>query len=459
MVRLRGALIIEKEKVVPEIINKLKQLLSFLNPFDKVTVFRAYKESSKYLVVPRGSSEIAKILEDSPIVPELTDSSAEISTVLGYDLREYQTNSMSEIVSYLTAKEYGEVLLTAKTGSGKSYSIAWVIAQIKQKTLIVSHLTMLNEQMCDEMSSNLNASVRVLTSKDSSRDLPDISIASFALLDSNPELLKSLRSHIGLLIVDELENMITSTRLEVIFKLSYKFGIFMSATPTKELMQHTPAIHYVAGSKIITMTPDPRYCITVDMVMLDYRHLSWVAPPMHLRKKSLNAFYKNNKIISDVVKLCKVLSEKQGVIWIIADYKKLQDALKNQLESIGISSEIIRAETTKTKRKLVVKRVKSQDIDVIIGSAPFSAGLSFPTLQYGIRLMPHSSSEELLQQQLGRLERYADFKEHTNPIWFDFYFNGDLESSSYYRQQYYNRREGQLKLLKLSEILDGSILK
>jgi superfamily II DNA or RNA helicase len=372
-----------------------------------------------------------------------------------YNLLEYQREPITKLTDYLLGNSgYAQCLLSAGTGSGKTYSMAYVINKLNTKTLILSHLTMLGIQMFAEISKNLtDIDIAILTN--TTDKLPDIAISSFQLLAQNPELLQRISDNYGLVIVDEAENCVSESRLKVLFSLRPKYQIYLTATPTKELVQQTKAVEYLYGNVMFLMQQPEDKKIHSRHIMLDYRHLTWQSPAMqNMYKVSLGKFIRDKGIADDVIKLCRILIDKnyQGTYWIVADLNKVQDYLKVRLDAIGISTEIIRGGVSNKKRETILHNIQEDKVKILIGSAPLSAGISIPRLSIGIRLMPNSSSEELLTQQKGRLNRFTEFKATQSPIWFDFVISGSLIYGARKRYSMYKNSVHGAKFVTLENI-------
>lgn len=457
---ITGGVLLPLKQLSQDQIQEIQQKLTFENPFEEGKFTYGFRRSQNYLVVPKGFlPELKEILGTISVTEKTTNSPVSFTLKDNFQLRPYQQEAEQKMVEVL--KDNHSVLLTAPTSAGKSFSLTSVIQKLKQKTLILAHLSMLIKQMKAEMEQNSNAKVLELTSKTTLDEIlnADIILSTFSLLNYNKDLNKTLAEHIGTLVVDETENMISDTRISVLFYLRPKYSIFMSATPSKELMQQTPLLFYFIGNQKINMKVSEEYIITPEVVMLDYRHLRWQSPDDKNRyKSSLWVFYKREKIPNDLAKLAKVWYDtKQGCQWVIIDLTKAQDYMKNLLSAEGIPEEaiaIIRGTTSAKQREKILNQIKEGTVRALIGSKPLSAGVSIGNLSIAYRLMPHSSSDELLIQQIGRLKRYADFKQRQKPVWCDLAISGSLEYGGKRRFAYY-KKHYDVRLINLKELIDA----
>ena len=435
-IKVTACLSIPKSTLPIESLESLRNELSFPNPFDNTDVFYGFQEDEEYITIPRGYP-IGKVYCDLTV-----DSKAFYSLVDGFNLRDYQEAAEDSILGFLRTATVANsnILLTAKTGSGKSYMLSSVLQKLGLKAIFLSHLSMLSTQLHKELSANTTADVRILSS--ANMELGDINICTFQLLHSNRELLDVVANNCSVLVVDETENIASTSRLAVLYALCTKVNIFVSATPTRELVQRTGLIEKLVTHTVEMLQPE-EHRVKLKYIMLDYRHLSWQSPmdPNHY-KTSYGAFLNKHKILKDTAELCSALSERMGVIWIIATLEKTHKTLRECLEKLGIPVASIQGSTSKKSRSKILYDIQQGRLKVIISSAPMSAGISIPEISCGIRLEPHSSSDELLEQQEGRCVRYAPFKSHQDTLWIDFGFSGSLEFSGKKRFKHYQQTNG-----------------
>ena len=226
---------------------KIADILTFPNPFEPEEEFRGYIVDKGVMIVPRHTPSIV------PTKLKFPNNPIAISVSSKFSLRDYQVDPTTEMIDYLTG-DSGECLLRADTGSGKSFSLGYVIQGVGQRTLVLAHLSMLTQQMYDELSSNINGDVRILDGKN--KELGDVNICTFQFLHANPDLVDLLAKEIGFVVVDECENLLSDSRIAIFLKLQAKYQLLMSATPTRELIGRTPMIQYIVGNNIVLMEPN-----------------------------------------------------------------------------------------------------------------------------------------------------------------------------------------------------------
>lgn len=417
----------------------IKETLTFYNPFEPTEVFLGYVEKDGLVKFPRASIKNLDS-EFSKTIDKTVSSVSNFKTKPGFALKDYQEVAEQEILEYISKTKNVEalnILLSAATGSGKTYMLSSVLSKLGQKVLFLSHLSMLSDQVALELKANTTASISILNR--GTVELSDINIATFQLLNNNPELLNVIANEVSVLVVDETENMASASRIAVLFQLRVKVAIFVSATPTKELVKRTKLIESFITHKV-TMESEG---IPIIYAMLDYRAKTWDAPYDKMQyRSSLFTFLKTEKILDDVIDLTKLLVSYEGTVWIIASLDKLHRYLEAKFDKLKIPCRSIQGATSKKLRNEVLSGIERGEIKVIISSAPISAGISIPQISAGIRLEPHSSSDELLVQQEGRLKRNCNFKTYQKPIWFDMAINGSLAFKGKQRFTMYNSKGG-----------------
>jgi superfamily II DNA or RNA helicase len=433
-------------------VSEITQDLTFTNPFEPDKDFKAYFTSSTEIIIPRAYPL------DGDYVVDVVDSQCTFKLASGYTLRDYQEKAVGEIIDYFNSSSlHGELLLSANTGSGKTFAMAGLLSKLMGRTIILSHLSMLSTQMFKEMSKNLKgANIKILDSNDTDKELPDIAICSFQLLDSNRELLLKLKDYYSIVIVDEAENCFTRSRLKTLFTLKPKFQIYLTATPTRELMRQTQGLNYLFGNKVIEMSAPEEHKIHSKHLFIDYRPMQWNSPQnSNLYKTSLGKFLLRSVILKDIAKACKELKDigVNGTFWIVADLNVVQDKLYELIEAQGLTVRVIRGTTSSKKRDVILQEIHDKIVDVIIGSAPLSAGLSIPELSIGFRLLPNSSSDELLEQQKGRLNRHIHWKDQQHPLWVDFLISGNLEYGAKKRWGLYQQTTHGVSMCKPLDIV------
>jgi len=412
---------------------ELLERLTYPNPFEPDQEFLGYRDDGAGKVtVPRKSIDI------SPDIVDVTTSPISIGIKSSFSLRDYQIKPVNKITSLLTGG-YNQCLLTARTGSGKSFSLGFIIKDIGERTLILAHLSMLTTQMADELSENLDADVRIID-KDN-QELGDVNICTFQYLHANPMLTLQLAKEIGFVVVDEAENMLSPSRLNVFYSLTPKYQLLMTATPSRDLVGRTPMITELIGDAIVVMEPTNE--IVTTPAMFDYRHLKFHAPTNKMMYKgALTRFFLQSSIPADIVGVVGMLLEYEGCVWVIIDSLKFQDKMVELFAAQGVGAEVIRGATSTKERKRILANVESGDCRVLLASAPLSAGISMPELAHAFRVMPHSSGHELLTQQRGRLKRYSEFKDYQPTIWFDYAIEGSLAWTGKKRFKSYKEEEG-----------------
>ena len=135
---------------------------------------------------------------------------------------------------YKACQEKGGGILTASTGAGKTILTINLLSQLKYKAIIVVNKITLLNQWKEEINKFLpDASVGILQGQKKVDILDkDITIAMLQSL-SRIDYPDSLFKHFGVTIFDEIHNTSSQHFSKVLFKLTSKYTIGLSATPER----------------------------------------------------------------------------------------------------------------------------------------------------------------------------------------------------------------------------------
>ena len=146
-------------------------------------------------------------------------------------LNEPQRDVKGEAIQRLN--EYGSVLLSLHVGFGKTVLSVFLATKIGLKTLVVTHLNVLQRQWTESFTrfTGGEATVSVV--------MPKGKEAQFGanVLIVSPDNLKKIGAHrfldVGLVILDEVHCLLGERRAECLWELSPRFLIGLSATPPR----------------------------------------------------------------------------------------------------------------------------------------------------------------------------------------------------------------------------------
>lgn len=428
---LTGMLWLSNDDLTPEEMGHLIKTFTYQNPFDVDETRAGYiLHKAGRIGVPAGSkAEVESLLGRDIAVVDRTvvvPPSKPFKTRANYELFESQELAVGEIVGHFKS-DSPNVLLTAGTSSGKTFMLSGLLERIQQRTLVVSHLKLLGDQQFEELSAGLpGVDIGKIDSK--TEDMPDVGIVTFQALARSAALRKRVRKEYGLLVIDEAENVTATSYLNVLMQSWNRYTLFMTATPRKELQGLTPLIQHLF-SQTVEMVNANAIKAAVATVTLPFQAPYIPPAQMKMARPMFAKFLREDRVYAEILRVVLGFVKKPGSVFLVLSDKKLQDRFASQLNAMGIPAGVLASHIGVKDRRHVLEKLKEGSLKVICGSGTMSAGLSFPMLTYGVRVFPHSSSQELLEQQIGRLQRSAPHKEYVTPVWVDINFLGQRRAA------------------------------
>lgn len=286
-----------------------------------------------------------------------------------------------------------------------TFIIPAILEKLQQKTTILVDMTMLAEQMFNEISENCNADVIILKSYE--QELADINIVTVQLLNKNPKLLEKLTKQTGLVILDEAHISGAETIKKTVQSFPAKYRIGLSATPSRsdgldEILTDTFSNVVIQGKG--SAIPLEIHSILSNhyfMIMTNY-------------KKDLDKVIKSIWLpFLDI--LVKALMKKKKSIMIAVDSNEIQNHLANKYKAFGTA--ILNGKTSKKDREQILKDYESEKIKILIGYKVLYKGISIPRMEVLINIFG-ATTKENLEQLIGRLTRSHPKKEKA--IFIDF---------------------------------------
>lgn len=423
------------QDLAPEIITELVQAYTYEHPREPGQMFTTLIFLSDKVGIPAGDVEKAKNILGNFV---MTDSSISEPTkqhikLTGLTLRDYQDLALIEALDYLDAG-YTSFNLSGEPGSGKSVMLAALLAALNIKTLVIAHLSMLTEQLKNEISEATNANV-VILNKDN-LELGDVNIATSQFIAQRPELWYKIKKEIGLLVVDEAETIASETTLRILQRAHAKYRIAITATFTRSVDGRTPALKDMIGHKVITLKNDKLLKPTIITVNCD----EYFKAPRNknLYKRQLVKFFSAFESIDEKVIKITVSSLKKGrQVLIATDLNEFQNRYAEQLEALGYKVGVMNGKTSKDDRKRILEEYNEGVTQVLLGFGVLNAGLSIPKISTIIRVSTPGNLEKL-EQLIGRGRRTFPEKEG---FWFiDLMFRG-FSYASDKRHAFYRKKK------------------
>lgn len=414
-----GLLWFLKEDLEPNQIERLKVSHTYVNPKDQENTFSTFIELKDKFGVPCGDiSKVKNILQDDiAITDKRINPKFKTKKKSKLKLRDYQETVMEEIKEFIHKGAGTSFNLSGEPGSGKSFLLSNLLAELGTKTLIIAHLSQLTKQLAKEIEDVLGTKPTILD-KDT-KELGDINIATSQLISKNPDLWYLIKKGIGCIVIDEAETLASLSTLRIVQRAHAKYHIFISATFTRSVDQRTEALIDFAGNNVFTLK-NPAL-LKPQVIAIQCQETFTAPMDTKIYNLARGRFYKKDSIADKVVKVTLASLKKNRQVLIACDIVEMQNKLKALLEDSGVGAECINSSTKESRRTEAMNEFNEGKIKVLIGFGTLNAGLSIPRISTIIRVATPSSREKL-EQLIGRARRDFDGKDGAFVI--DLMFNG-----------------------------------
>ena len=416
------------ENLLPKTKETLKLVKKFTYVNNSMEIVNSAVVHKNYIAFPRNYEKLLHFIEVDEIVDERIDNLMidPFNLISGFKLRDYQEKAVNEAIPLL--REFYNVRLEAKTGSGKSFMLPAVVKELNQRTLILLDKKSLVEQMDKEFSNNTDRKPNILSAKN--KEIKDVNITTFQFLHQNPELLEELADEIGLVVIDELQISSARTYRDILGKLRAKYCYSMSATH-KRADGLTPILFDLLGNRLVKV------------------ETASAKAKIHLYKVKGNPQWEGNvfsqaftntittpKFAEIVVNFIKQLRGDGRTIMFYMNNKYAMQYYSVMLEELGLKTGIISSDTKKDLRALYLEQIENGEIDVLIAGKIVEKGISIYKLDTIVNLATHN--EVSAEQLIGRLLRLHPDKQE--PLFIDFLFGGYLRNNSKNKVKIYKQQ-------------------
>jgi superfamily II DNA or RNA helicase len=363
-------------------------------------VIRNYKiASGDILSIPRGRTDL--IPEGYEIVDKRATNEVPFPNPK-FPLREAQQEVYDEVE--------GDCFINALVGWGKTFTALHIARKLGQKTLVITHNTMLRDQWIKEITTLFGHPPGIISA--GIFDIED----HFIVVGNVQTLTKhslAISKEFGTVIMDEAHHCPADTFTKIVDSSYAKYRIALSGTIVRKDQKHIMFPDYF-GHKIFrppqSHTLNPRVKIVKTGISLTHGE-TWV-------KKVNNLLYDE-----DYQRYVATIAATQinigHSVLVIADRVEF---LQNVKEWLGDTCLLVTGGTSFEEREKVKELVNSEKAMCIAGSRQiFSEGISIDRLSCVILASP-ISNEALLEQIIGRIMR--QFPNKPDPIVIDLNFAG-----------------------------------
>lgn len=396
-------------KGTPELISSIKEKLTYrietkVSGRDgksriAVEIIRNYKQLPRdVLSIPRGRLDL--IPEDYEIVDKRITIGVPFP-LPRYELREGQQKVYDEVET--------DCIVNALVGWGKTAVALHIAKKLGQKTLVITHNTMLRDQWVTEVQKLYGITPGLITA-----GVYDI---DHAIVIGNVQTVTkhtlALSKEFGCIILDEMHHVSAATFSEIIDNSHAKYRIGLSGTTIRKDGKHVLFPDYF-GHKVFK--PPQSHTLNPEVKLV--RTGLQLTPNETWAKKINNLLY-DQEYQEYVATIAATQISLGHSVLIIADRVEF---LENVKEWLGETCVLVTGQTNFEERQKIAEQINSGEKACIAGSRQiFSEGISINRLSCVILATP-ISNEALLEQIVGRIMR--DFPNKLKPVVIDLQFSG-----------------------------------
>lgn len=383
-----------------------------------------YTPSNGYVYLPLNYEklvQVANLLEEE-IIDERSEGLAISQPFIvkdSFKFRDYQVEPAKEFLHHIKSNNYG--VLLASCGCGKTVVMSWVAGQLNKKILVLVDMSSLAVQWQEAFQMIYGVTPSIIT-KDTV-DFADINIATFQLLNLNPELLDRMRDTFGVTIIDEFHSAGSGESYrEVLFKLNNKYRIAGTATFRKKNFSDFVLADLVSFPSVEMVDHAALKC-EIKFVETESRFYSsnpddWGRTMSKLAKDN----YRNQLIIN----LVRHYTNKGRKILLAGITKEQLGHIVNELKQYEECRPLLYVGSTSAKQDIAMREgVENGTYNVVATVSKFSKGTDCPALDCLVFTKP-SNNQSATEQLVGRIVRKREGK--PTPLVIDLIDNSELAS-------------------------------
>lgn len=393
---------------------------NFLN-FDIVRTFK--QVSSKVISVPVGRMDMIpegyeiidkRIFHDAPFPPT------------NFPLRNSQIDVFHKVDD--------NCFINAMVGYGKTFTALHIAKKLGQKTLVVTHNTMLRDQWAEEVEKLFGMKVGIIGSGQMRYEDYPITVGNIQTLSKKDTLLK-VQKEFGTVIMDEAHHCPASTFTAFIDSMHARYRIGLSGTMVRKDGRHILFKDYF-GPKLLQPPQENTMSPTIEIVKTGRSLL-----PGETWAKKINDLLYDEDYQEFIVRLAQIQLHKGHIVLVIADRVEF---LQRVSELIGEKSVCITGSTDFEERKALKGLVEAGEKTCVVGSRQIvSEGWSVNPLSCVILASPIANAP-LLEQVVGRVQR--EYPGKLPPVVVDLHFAGGADyKQNKERVAFYMRKGWEIK--------------
>lgn len=303
--------------------------------------------------------------------------------------------------------------INALVGWGKTFTALHLARKLGQKTLVVTHTTMLRDQWIDEIRALFGMEPGVIGS--GKFDIEDHAIV-VGNVQTVTKLMPKIQKEFGTVILDEAHHVPATTFSSIIDGMYCRYRIALSGTMLRTDGKHVVFLDYFG--KDVFRPPQSHTLDPIVKIIQTGIHLPTGEP----WAKKINALLYDEDYQQFVAALATVQMEKGHCVLVVADRVEFLNKIKDY---IGSNCILITGETEYEERKALIEQVEAGEKMCVAGSRQiFSEGISINRLSCVILAVP-TSNPISLEQIIGRIMRMHP--EKLDPVVLDLNFSSGAE--------------------------------
>lgn len=326
-------------------------------------------------------------------------------------------------------------MINAPVSWGKTFTAIALATKLKQKTLIITHTTMLRDQWVEEIEKTLGIKASVIGSGQFSTRGP-IVVGNVQTISKK---ILELADLFGTVILDECHHVSANTFSDIIDKCKARYKIGLSGTLIRKDKKHVVFGDYFGS---IVYSPEKENCLIPKVLIIDSPHVLKSSRHWANRITELENYdYEYRNFIVDLTNRVTEKGYKALVVGTRVDF--LTTCASKCNKAAAITGEI----KSVSERVSILNKVASGDINAIFGTMSiFSEGISQNDLSCLILASP-INNDSLLTQLIGRIVR--DKPDKKQPLIIDIHLKGtSVVSQAKARMSHYIRNGYEIKTLK-----------
>lgn len=392
----------EAKRLMQILTYKIEVIRDAKGRFNSVEIIRNYKIPAKGVIsVPQGRLDLippgSEIVDKRVVVPvELPEPKFALFP------------DQQEVYDQITDTAF----INALVGWGKTMTALHIAKKFGQKTLIITHNTMLRDQWIGEIKKLYGIEAGIIGSSKFNIDSPLV----VGNVQTVTKMVTQLSDKFGLVILDEAHHVPADTFGKIVDGMRCRYRLGLSGTTNRKDGKHVLFRDYF-GSKIFKPKQSNTLNPTINILKTGIKLLPgvpWV--------KKINHLLYDDDYQELIAGIAQRYINKGHKVLVVASRTEFLQGVQAHL---GDDSVLVIGGTTLEERQAAEQEINYGNKTSIVGSRQiFAEGISINALSCIILAEP-ISNDILLEQLIGRVMRLFEGK--LDPVVVDLHFSGPTE--------------------------------